>query len=273
MQEDGNIDLWKLECEFATNPKSLAFVKLANAYMDMGRFVEAMVVAMKGIKHNPELTAGRMILRLEIVPPPPPEPAKKPARSKLRSTIRLATVLTVLLGVYLFFTYRAGVKQQKINDLVLKARVLFSQDTFEGYTGALKHYMEILKLDDSHTDSRARAAFCCAVLVGEHQADRKLLEMGRDFLDKGANTAIAGAAEGMLELYGGGGPTEAVRFLEKAIKRHPQSLVVRTALGLAYLKMGDLFRGIGHLKSSAARQDLRAIRLLAQLIKSAPGRT
>jgi tetratricopeptide (TPR) repeat protein len=349
MQDDGSIDLWKLECEFATNPKSLAFVKLANAYVDLGRFVEAMVVAKKGIKHHPELAAGRMILTriyidqakhkkaieeleqlirsqpshpdafrvlgeihlklgrreegirslkktldlnptdqparntllrmgieypppkprlLRAVPPPPPEPVKNPARSKLRRTIYLATVLTILLSCYLFYTYRAGVKQQKINDLVLKARTLFAQDSFEGYTGALKHYMEILKLDDSHTDSLARAAFSYAVLVGEHNADRKLIDEGMRFLDRARTsekiTSIASAAEGMLKLYGGGGPSEAVRILEKAIKQHPRSLVVRTGLGLAYLKMGDLFRAIGHLKRSALQQDMRAIHLLVR---------
>jgi tetratricopeptide (TPR) repeat protein len=269
MQDNDNIDLWKLECEFAKNPKSLAFVQLANAYIGMGRFVEAMVVAMKGIKHHPELAAGRMILRMEIVPPPPDEPVKKPARSKLRRTIHLAAVLTVLLTGYLFYIYRAGKKQEKINDHVLKARALFAQDTFDGYTGALEHYKEILKLDDSHTDSLTRAAFSCAVLVGEHNADRKLIDQGKRFLARARTaekkTSIASAAEGMLELYGGGGPFEAVRILEKAIKKHPRSLLVRTALGLAYLRMGDLFRAVGHLKRSAAEQDLRAMRLLARV--------
>jgi tetratricopeptide (TPR) repeat protein len=351
MQDNGSIDLWKLECEFATNPKSLAFVKLANAYIDMGRVVEAMVVAKKGIKHHPELAVGRMILtriyidqakhkkaieeleqliksqpghpdafrvlgeihlklgrreegisflkkaldmnpndqaartsllrigieyppprprRLKVVPPPLEEPAKKTGRSKLRRTLRLATVLTILLSGYLFYTYRAGVKQEKINDHVIRARALFARDTFEGYLGAMEHYKEILKLDDSHTDSLARAAFSCAVLVGEHEADRKLIDEGMRFLDRARaaekKTSIAGAAEGMLKLYGGGGPAEAIRILEKAVKRHPRSSSVRTALGLAYLKMGDLFRAIGHLKRSAAQQDLRAIRLLAQFV-------
>ena len=129
-----------------------------------------------------------------------------------------------LLSVYLFYTYRAGAKQKKINDPILRARVLFAQDSYAGYTGALKHYKEILQLDESHADSLARAAFSCAVLAGEHNADRKLIDEGKRFLDrartKGKKTSIVSAAEGMLELYGGGGPSEAVRILEKAIKQH-----------------------------------------------------
>lgn len=351
MQDNDSIDLWKLECEFARNPKSLVFVKLANAYLDLGRAVEAMVVARRGIKHHPELPAGRMILtriyidqakhnkaidalkqliksqpghpdafrvlgeihlklgrreegisflkktldlnpsdqaardsllrmgidyppprprRLEIVPPPPDEPVKKTGHSGLRRTVYLAVVLTVLLSGYLAYTYQAGEKQEKINDRILRARVLFAQDSYEGYSGALKHYEAILQLDESHADSLAHAAFSCAVLAGEHNAGRELIDQGMRFLDRARTaekkTAIASAAEGLLTLYGGGGPSGAVRILEKAIKRHPRSSTVRTALGLAYLKMGDLFRAIGHLKRSAAEQDLRAIHLIGRLL-------
>ncbi len=55
-------DLAQLEYEFATNPNSEAFIPLAEAYLQMGRFVEAMVVCKKGIKSHPELPTGRLIM-------------------------------------------------------------------------------------------------------------------------------------------------------------------------------------------------------------------
>ncbi len=55
-------DLAQLEYEFATSPNSEAFIPLAEAYLGMGRFVEAMVVCKKGIKAHPDLPTGRLIM-------------------------------------------------------------------------------------------------------------------------------------------------------------------------------------------------------------------
>ncbi len=62
MPNDSGTDLAQLEYEFATNPNSEAFIPLAEAYLKMGRFVEAMVVCKKGIKAHPELPTGRLIM-------------------------------------------------------------------------------------------------------------------------------------------------------------------------------------------------------------------
>ena len=62
MPNDSGTDLAKLEYEFATNPNSEAFIPLAEAYLGMGRFVEAMVVCKKGIKAHPDLPTGRLIM-------------------------------------------------------------------------------------------------------------------------------------------------------------------------------------------------------------------
>ncbi|MBN2493323.1 MAG: tetratricopeptide repeat protein [Deltaproteobacteria bacterium] len=62
MANDSGLDLSQLEYEFATKPDSEAFIPLAQAYLDMGRFVEAMVVCKKGIKAHPELPDGRLIM-------------------------------------------------------------------------------------------------------------------------------------------------------------------------------------------------------------------
>jgi tetratricopeptide (TPR) repeat protein len=53
-------DLARLELAFASDPQSKAFVDLANAYMELNRVVEAMVVAKKGMKAHP--VEGHFIL-------------------------------------------------------------------------------------------------------------------------------------------------------------------------------------------------------------------
>ncbi len=55
-------ELAKLEHSFATDPESQAFIALAEAYLSMGRFMEAMVVCKKGIKAHPQDPAARVLL-------------------------------------------------------------------------------------------------------------------------------------------------------------------------------------------------------------------
>ena len=60
MSDTSPQDLSKLETAFAADPK--AFVPLTNAYLQLGRFMEAMVVCKKGIKALPESVEGRLLL-------------------------------------------------------------------------------------------------------------------------------------------------------------------------------------------------------------------
>jgi len=53
-------DLSQLEMAFAADPK--AFVPLTQAYLQLGRFMEAMVVCKKGIKASPESIDGKLLL-------------------------------------------------------------------------------------------------------------------------------------------------------------------------------------------------------------------
>ena len=46
-------ELAKLEHAFASDPGSDAYRPLAEAYLGMGRFMEAMVVCKKGVKAHP----------------------------------------------------------------------------------------------------------------------------------------------------------------------------------------------------------------------------
>ncbi|HEX9508612.1 MAG TPA: tetratricopeptide repeat protein, partial [Myxococcales bacterium] len=55
-------DLAKLEHAFATNPTSEAYKPLAEAYLAMGRFMEAMVVCKKGVKAHPSVPDARILL-------------------------------------------------------------------------------------------------------------------------------------------------------------------------------------------------------------------
>lgn len=55
-------ELAKLEHAFATDPSSDAYRPLAEAYLAMGRFMEAMVVCKKGVKAHPTLPEARMLL-------------------------------------------------------------------------------------------------------------------------------------------------------------------------------------------------------------------
>ena len=60
MSDTPQQDLSQLEMAFAADPK--AFVALTNAYLKLGRFMEAMVVCKKGIKALPDSVDGRLLL-------------------------------------------------------------------------------------------------------------------------------------------------------------------------------------------------------------------
>jgi Tfp pilus assembly protein PilF len=55
-------ELAKLEHAFATDPASEAYRPLAEAYLGMGRFMEAMVVCKKGVKAHPTAADPRVLL-------------------------------------------------------------------------------------------------------------------------------------------------------------------------------------------------------------------
>ncbi|MBX7114404.1 MAG: tetratricopeptide repeat protein [Myxococcaceae bacterium] len=55
-------ELAKLEHAFATDPGSEAYKPLAEAYLGMGRFMEAMVVCKKGVKAHPNVADPRLLL-------------------------------------------------------------------------------------------------------------------------------------------------------------------------------------------------------------------
>jgi cellulose synthase operon protein C len=55
-------ELAKLEHAFATDPSSEAYKPLAEAYLGMGRFMEAMVVCKKGVKAHPTHADPRVLL-------------------------------------------------------------------------------------------------------------------------------------------------------------------------------------------------------------------
>jgi tetratricopeptide (TPR) repeat protein len=60
MSDSTQQDLSQLEMAFAADPK--AFVPLTTAYLQLGRFMEAMVVCKKGIKAMPDSVDGKLLL-------------------------------------------------------------------------------------------------------------------------------------------------------------------------------------------------------------------
>ncbi|MFO0724851.1 MAG: tetratricopeptide repeat protein [Myxococcota bacterium] len=52
----------ELELAFAQDPQSAAYIPLCEAYLDQGRFMEAMVVAKKGLKAHPTSVESRLLL-------------------------------------------------------------------------------------------------------------------------------------------------------------------------------------------------------------------
>jgi tetratricopeptide (TPR) repeat protein len=59
---DNNVDITKLEMAFAKDPSSDAFLALSEAYLEQGRFMEAMVVCKKGIKSRDVCVEGEILL-------------------------------------------------------------------------------------------------------------------------------------------------------------------------------------------------------------------
>lgn len=419
MPNDSGTDLAKLEYEFATNPNSEAFIPLAEAYLGMGRFVEAMVVCKKGIKAHPDLPTGRLIMAriycdqakhqkaidevnkllklspenpdahrllgiiylklgkeedgikslkktldlnpsdqeardsllkigVDYVPaaapaaapqtaPPaavpldqrptehalPPVQATQPTQQSMpaaaqpssappvsappvsyppqkkriadiyhemeakdakpkksrsfKITLYMAGALGIVLIIYVIYTWQAGLRQKEINNHLEQGRTLFNQDSYVGYKKALEHYQAIHKLDGSNAEALSRGAFIAAVLVGEYGEQNTVNEKGKpikllDFAGHYIGKAMAHkhensmllAAQGMMALYGGGSMNDAVKLLEKGLKNHPDSAVIRTALGQIMLKKGELGEAKDHLLKGAAHSEMRAFISLGQ---------
>src|SRR5688572_27457241 len=56
------VSVTELELQFAQNPESNAYIDLCEAYLDQGRFMEAMVVCKKGIKAHPDSIEAKVLL-------------------------------------------------------------------------------------------------------------------------------------------------------------------------------------------------------------------
>jgi cellulose synthase operon protein C len=56
------VSVTELELQFAQNPDSDAYIDLCEAYLDQGRFMEAMVVCKKGIKAHPDSVDAKILL-------------------------------------------------------------------------------------------------------------------------------------------------------------------------------------------------------------------
>jgi tetratricopeptide (TPR) repeat protein len=202
----------------------------------------------------------------------------KPKKSRsFKITLYMAGALGIVLIIYVIYTWQAGLRQKEINEHLEKGRTFFSQDSYAGYKKALEHYQAIHKLDNAHPEALSRGAFIAAVLVGEHGDQNtvndkgkpiKLLDFASQYIGQAMarkqDTSMLLAAQGMMALYGGGSMNDAVKFLEKGLKDHPESAIIHTALGQIMLKKGELGEAKDHLLKGAGQSEMRAFISLGQ---------
>jgi len=191
------------------------------------------------------------------------EEAKKPSRKGFKYTVALASVLLVVLAVYLIYTWQAGIKQAEINKNLEVGRLAFNRDTYDGYKKALENYRAIYKLDKEQVEALARAPFAIAVLMGEHGENRELTKEAEKYVREAMALEYKSpahmVAQAMMALYGGGSQADAIKLLEKGIRETPEASNMRTALGLILLSKGDLGIAKDHLLEGAKSGDTRAL--------------
>jgi tetratricopeptide (TPR) repeat protein len=119
-------ELAKLEHAFATDPASEAYKPLAEAYLGMGRFMEAMVVCKKGVKAHPTLADPRVLLARVYA-----EQGKdKKAIEELTSALQVQPADKVALRMMGVLQIKSG-DTAAGKDNLLKA---FTADTADGET-------------------------------------------------------------------------------------------------------------------------------------------
>ncbi len=197
---------------------------------------------------------------------------EKSRKRGLKATLYMVGLLTVVLIVYVVYTWREGVKQEEINKYLETARPLFSRDTFLGYQKALDNYRAILKLEPKHSEALSRGAFICAVLVGEHRAERSLIDEGTKYVTKAMedtqDNPMLISARSLITLYGGGLEADAIKMLEDALKSNAGSAILHTTLGFVLLKKGELDTASEHLLHGAQQNEIRAFMGLGRYARS-----
>lgn len=117
-------DLAKLEHAFAADPASEAYRPLAEAYLGMGRYIEAMVVCKKGVKAHPTLPDPRVLLARVYA-----EQGKdKKALDELRGALQVAPTDKATLQLMGTLQLRGGEVEQGKGSL-LKAFEVDPQDS------------------------------------------------------------------------------------------------------------------------------------------------
>lgn len=97
-------ELAALEHAFASDPGSNAYLALADAYLAMGRFMEAMVVAKKGVRAHPASPEGRVLLARVYAA----QGKDKKALEELKPALEIAPAHPAALGLAVELYLRTG---------------------------------------------------------------------------------------------------------------------------------------------------------------------
>jgi len=191
------------------------------------------------------------------------EPSKKTSARSLRKTILLLISLVVCFSIYLLVSWISDKEQRAINNHLQEGIQLFKLDTYAGYNEALKHYREVLKINNTHSDALARTAFICSVMVGEYGASKTLLQEGRQYIQRAIehdqSSTMLAAAQAYLSYYSGGSRNKSIRDVEDALKENENSVVLHTTLGHLLLASGNLSDAEKNFQWGVRSGDIRAI--------------
>lgn len=128
-------ELQKLETAFASDPASEAYKPLAEAYLSMGRFMEAMVVCKKGVKAHPTLPDPRVLLARVYAD----QGKDKKALEELQSALQVSPTDKLALRLMGSLQMRGGDAENGRSNL-LKA---FDADPKDGDTLALLEQFKV----------------------------------------------------------------------------------------------------------------------------------
>jgi tetratricopeptide (TPR) repeat protein len=187
---------------------------------------------------------------------------EKSKSGTFKKTIVVFAALLAGFVIYIIYTWQAGLTQEEINQHLKEGKVQFNQASYGSYKKALEHYKAIYALDKENPEALSRAAFISAVLVGQFGEGQALLQESAKFVAEAKiyeqDNAMLAAAEAYSMLHGNGTSSDALKILETAVKKIPESPIINTALGYVHLNKGNLSEARDFFLKGASQSDKSA---------------